>query len=323
MKNEKKLVDAKKEQLLDQRNNELLNESLTAEQKLAINQKFYNDLANLDKDFNNKKKSLALQIEQQVAGAAFQIIQQSIASNFQAQQVGLEKQKNYELQNQSLTSTQKYVIEEKASKKEGELKVKQFRQEQALALAKGAIDTAAAVLKASPNIPLMILASATGALEEGVIAAQKPPAFATGGVFKSDGKGAILPGYSKTDNTNAQLRSGEAVIVSEAVQNPQARSILSAINQRFGGRALDGAPYSPWFVPGFASGGIYNNYTPVSDNGLRQQPILNSRMHADDINGIVSGISGAIMNMPAPIVDVKDIAYQQNRYAQVTDRLSR
>ncbi len=40
---------------------------------------------------------------------------------------------------------------------------------------------------------------------------QQPPAkqaMAKGGYFKSDGKGAVLSGYSRTDNTNAYLRSG-------------------------------------------------------------------------------------------------------------------
>jgi len=52
-----------------------------------------------------------------------------------------------------------------------------------------------------------------GATSIAEIAKQKP-GMATGGMFVSDGRGALLSGYSRTDNTNAYLRSGEAVVVS-------------------------------------------------------------------------------------------------------------
>ncbi|NNU33598.1 hypothetical protein HK413_04545 [Mucilaginibacter sp. S1162] len=83
-------------------------------------------------------------------------------------------------------------------------------------------------LKAYAGIPFIgralgiaqaVFMGAQGASSIAEIAKQKP-GFAEGGQFRSDGRGALLPGYSRTDNTNAYLRSGEAVVVSEAMRNP-------------------------------------------------------------------------------------------------------
>ncbi|WP_207425993.1 hypothetical protein [Pedobacter sp. SYSU D00535] len=104
------------------------------------------------------------------------------------------------------------------------------------------------------------------------------PKFADGGLFESDGRGAVLPGYSRVDNTNAKLRSGEAVIVAEAAKDPGALRILSAINESFGGRPLVGpgsAGYQSTAFPAFAAGGIYagNAGTTVAQNILNPQDI--------------------------------------------------
>ncbi len=315
-KNEKALLDAEKEQLLDKRNAELLNEHLTDEQKLLINQQYYSALDALDRQAKQKMRQFEIEEAQQVADASFQIIEQSLARQMQAQEVALEKQKNYDLSNQALTATQRYEIEEKYRVKTGQLKVKEFHEEQELSIAKAIINTALGVTKAIPDPLEMALAATAGALEIAVIAAQRAPAYAQGGTFESNGRGAILPGYSRTDNTNARLRSGEAVIVSEAVRDPWARSVLSAINHQFGGVAFD--------RPAFASGGVFSNYTPTADNGLRQQISVtnNTRLHPDDISQVVGGISNA-MQKAKFVTDVKDVNRQQNLLSYVTDRLTK
>jgi hypothetical protein len=87
--------------------------------------------------------------------------------------------------------------------------------------------------------------------------------------YVSDGKGTILPGYAKQDNLNAYLRSGEAVIVSEAVQDPHTRNLLSTINQLYGGRSLDGATPS---TSGYALGGTYaGGFAQKAGNDIANQ----------------------------------------------------
>ncbi|MDF3076131.1 MAG: hypothetical protein K0S09_20 [Sphingobacteriaceae bacterium] len=136
------------------------------------------------------------------------------------------------------------------------------------------------------------------ALAAGIAAAKSltsmPKGFAEGGVFESDGKGSVLPGYSRTDNTNARLRSGEAVIVAEAVRNPFALATLSAINVAHGGRAL---------APGFAmaSGGIASgSYVGGISDSISAQ--------FDMTNAMIAGLSAVNI-----ITDVRDVTSAQQR----------
>lgn len=277
----------------------------------------------IKKQHVKERMAFELQIAQSISNGAFTILQQSIARNAQAQDVALQKQKSHDLQNTALTATQKYIIDEKYRIREGQAKVKQFKQEQKINIAKALIDGYLGIQKSLAEwgmpfaIPFIAATGVETSLQVAAIAAQKPPAYALGGQFVSDGRGAVLPGYSRHDNVNATLRSGEAVVVSEAMRDPWAKSIVSAINQAYGGRAFD----STVSVPKFAAGGVFNNYLPTGDNGLRPQINVsagNGRMHPDDITGIAK----AVASMPTPVMDIKDVNYAQGRLAQAYDRLS-
>jgi|GEM_PF-2074720 len=321
---DEKKLEAEKQLLADEAAAEISQQGLTEAQSLLIYQEYLNKKKQLDDQYAKNKRSFEINFAAQMADDAFNILQQSLQRSNQANEVNMERQKNHELQNQSLTETQKYQINEKYRVLEGQEKVKEFNQEKELNIAKALMAGAKAVVEdlGDPwKIPFDI---ATTAAEVAVIASQKAPAYAKGGLhYTSDGRGGVLPGYSKTDNTNAFLRSGEGIVVSEAMQVPWARKIVSDINQMHGGRPFDGAVrVNSWFTPGFASGGVFKNYAPVSDSGLRPQlPGLgNARLHPDDVNMIINGFATAINNMPAPITDVKDINYQQARNSNVYDR---
>jgi len=123
--------------------------------------------------------------------------------------------------------------------------------------------------------------TASEAIQVGVVAATTIAGItgkAKGGIqeYKSDGKGGVLNGYAKKDDTNAYLRSGEAVVVSEAARDPQTRSLLSAINVAYGGN-----PY-----PGLALGGIYGG------SGLQQanSSIVNQVYQQNQLNEAISRI---------------------------------
>jgi hypothetical protein len=328
---DKESLKAEQKQLLDKYNADVSVKGLTDEKKLELEQEYLNRSKQLNDTYIQNRTAYELQMASQVSNAGFSILQQSLQRSAQAQDVALNKQKDHDLQNTALTSTQKYIVNEKYRVKEGQAKVKQFKQEQKINIAKALIDGYLGIQKslAEWGMPFAIpFIAATGletALQVTAIAAQKAPAYAKGGTFQSDGRGSVLPGYSKTDNVNAHLRSGEAVVVSEAMRDPWAKSVVSAINQAYGGRAFDSTPAINWTMPGFASGGVFNNYLPTSDNGLRPQININqspNRMHPGDIGQIVGGISSAIANMPPPVMDVKDMNYAQGRLAGAIDRLS-
>ena len=148
-----------------------------------------------------------------------------------------------------------------------------------------------------------------GATSIAEIAKQKP-GFAAGGQFISDGRGALLPGYSRTDNTNAYLRSGEAVVVSEAMRNPWARNLVSAINVAHGGRDFSMANAGR----GYAVGGIFTD--GGNANRYYNQP-------AHDVKDLANTLAYQMINNFPPIyVDVKDVNNQQNILAQTVNRVN-
>jgi hypothetical protein len=148
-----------------------------------------------------------------------------------------------------------------------------------------------------------------GAASIATIAKQKP-GFAAGGQYFSDGRGALLPGYSRTDNTNAYLRSGEAVVVSEAMRNPWARNLVSAINVAHGGRDFS----VPNMGKGYAVGGIFTD--GGNANRYYNQPV-------NDIKDMANTLAYQMINNFPPIyVDVKDVNNQQNILAQTVNRVN-
>ena len=140
--------------------------------------------------------------------------------------------------------------------------------------------------------------------------AKQKPGFAQGGQYVSDGRGALLSGYSRTDNTNAYLRSGEAVVVSEAMRNPWARNLVSAINVAHGGRDFS----MPNPGRGYAIGGIFTD--GGNANRYYSQPVNDQK---DMANTLAYQL---INNFPPIYVDVKDVNNQQNILAQTVNRVN-
>jgi len=71
--------------------------------------------------------------------------------------------------------------EEQLAKKEAQLRYEQAKLEQRQALIQAIIQTALSIATALPNIPLSILAGATGAVQIGLIASQSIPRYEKGG----------------------------------------------------------------------------------------------------------------------------------------------
>jgi len=208
------------------------------------------------------------------------------------------------------------AIEQKYKQQEAAVKTKAFKEEQEASIASAVINGALAITKAEAQTGMLGTLVIPGIIAETAvqvakIAAQKPPAYAKGGLYySSDGRGGVLPGYSKTDNTNAYLRSGEGVVVSEAMQVPWARNLVSAINVGFGGR--DFAITNPG--RGYAVGGIFTDGGDA--NRYYNQPVTDQKNLANTI------AYQMINNFPPVYVDVKDVNNQQNILAQTINRVN-
>lgn len=251
-----------------------------------------------------------------IATNALTTLSNSIKQQADAKVAALEKDKNSELSNTSLTSAQKIAIQQKYKLQEDKVKAKAFKEEQDISIAQAIINGALAITKVTSQsgvlAPLEVgMVIAETAVQVAKIASQKPPAYAKGGLhYASDGKGGVLPGYSRIDNTNAYLRSGEGVVVSEAMRDPWARNLVSAINVGFGGRDFSTTTTGRGFAVGgiFTDGGDANRYynQPVND----QKNLANSIAYQ------------MVNNFPPVYVDVKDINNQQNILAQTINRVN-
>ncbi|GAB3936958.1 coiled-coil domain-containing protein [Mucilaginibacter myungsuensis] len=196
-----------------------------------------------------------------------------------------------------------------------------FVAKKAVAIADIIIDTKKALIASFTGYASMpfigqALAIAQGAFIAGQAAssiaeiAKQKPGFARGGQFVSDGRGALLGGYSRADDTNAYLRSGEAVVVSEAMRNPWARNLVSAINVAHGGRDFSIA----YPTRGYAMGGVFTD--GGNANRYYNQPVT-------DVKDLANTLAYQMINNFPPIyVDVKDVNNQQNILAQTVDRVT-
>ena len=284
--------------------------------KLQETQKTEDQVVKIKKTALQQVEDYAKQSGTKIAADALNLLNNSIKQQSEAKIASLEKEKNAELSNKSLTAAQKLAIQQKYQQQENQVKVKAFKEEQELSIIQAIINGAEAVTKVSAQsgvlAPLEIgVVVAETAAQVAKIAAQKPPAYAKGGLhYQSDGRGGVLPGYSRTDNTNAYLRSGEAIVVSEAMRNPWARNLVSAINVGFGGRDFS----MPNPGRGYAVGGIFTDGGDA--NRYYNQPVNDQKNLANSI------AYQMVNNFPPVYVDVKDINNQQNKLAQTINRVN-
>jgi len=264
----------------------------------------------------DKKLSSSIDNAKKISDSVFSIMSASVNSERDYKVAVLEKQKTAELNNASLTAAQKQAVTLKYQTSENAIKVKAFKQNQKASIAQAIINGAIAVTKAEADLGPVAGTIALGAIiaqtaaQVVTITKQQPPALAKGGYFRSDGKGAILSGYSRTDDTNAYLRSGEAVVVSEAMQVPWARNLVSAINVGFGGRDFSIKNAGR----GYAVGGIFTDGGDA--NRYYNQPVNDQKNLANTI------AYQMINNFPPVYVDVKDVNNQQNILAQTINRVN-
>jgi hypothetical protein len=309
-------LEAEKKLITDKYNFEIQKAAEAGKDTADLRAEYQAKITEATKKSEEQRKAFAIQAAQQISAKAFSLISNSIKSSSEAKIQALESDKAKELTNTNLTKSQKAAIEAKYKKKENDEKVKAFKAEQKMQIAQAVINGAIAVTKTLSTmalpaaIPFIAADVAMTAMQIATIASQKPPKFARGGQFISDGRGALLPGYSRTDNTNAYLRSGEAVVVSEAMRNPWARNLVSAINVAHGGRDFS----APNPGNGYAIGGIFTD--GGNANRYYNQPV-------NDVKELANTVAYQMINNFPPIyVDVKDVNNQQNILAQTVDRVN-
>lgn len=163
-----------------------------------INASYAEKNKQLDQDYTQNK------IEEYRKMALFVVTQlttlNTIVSNLENRELAkdrklnAEKKKNLKDQlDHKLISREKYdkkvqALDDEQAKKESEIRKKQAQREKALAIFTAIINTAAGIAKASPVVPLMVLAAVVGALQIAAIASTPLPEAAEGNWFRKGPK---------------------------------------------------------------------------------------------------------------------------------------
>jgi hypothetical protein len=158
-------------------------------------------------------------------------------------------------------------------KREADIRRKAFNREKALNISKIILNAAVEAAKISGIIASFISGVATAPLaaagvsqlitlgistaaQTAVIAAQKPPAFARGGLVSG-------PGSGTSDSIDARISNGESIINADSTS--MFMPLLSAINQVGGGRAFKADVLTPVGTVTTPSQPIIKTYVTESD----------------------------------------------------------
>jgi hypothetical protein len=187
----------RKQQLEEQFTQEYFQEGLNNEQKLAIMRSYLQSKEDLENEYADRtrerdKAGITFGLEQTAAALQTVTDFQKLSSDKELAKLDKDKKvrltkldqeykagtiskENYEAQKAGIEQNydaQTRAIKKRAAEKEKELNV-----------AQAVIQTALSVVKASPNVPLMIAAGLTGAASVAKIIATPIPEFAQGGLF--------------------------------------------------------------------------------------------------------------------------------------------
>lgn len=173
----------------------------------------------LDKQKANELK--AIETKKTMAIRAIELrLKSEVLSTEQRKALELEK---FNLENR--LSNERNAVEEKYTRakeardevynrKVSEAKRREFEQHKAFAIIESIINTAQAITKSLPNIPLAVAVGIMGAVETAIIASQEAPSFAQGGSF-------TVPSGFDNDSFPMRVQSGERV----TVQTPEQQAI--------------------------------------------------------------------------------------------------
>jgi hypothetical protein len=183
---ENEFADKKEEKEKEKlkRRKELIQESL--DNIVSITEKFAGKEAalfgkiavNIGKAFEDGKLTATEAINgiTSITQASFDAIQER--RDIDLQNIELKRQKELELAGDNLEA--QVEINRRYDREAAVIKLKQFKADKAKALVDIAIQTAVAVVKALPNVPLSITIGALGAVQAGIVASKQPPKFKKG-----------------------------------------------------------------------------------------------------------------------------------------------
>ena len=165
----------------------------------------------------------------EAAQEMFNIIAESSAANYDAEYSRLNKQKEEAIKNAGNSTAAKEKIEADYDKKKKEIQLREFKAKQKITIANIAIDTAQAIVSTYAQVPkydfgvsastLAFIIAGLGAAQIGMVASQKPPAYADGTDNHSGGLMLVNDGSGSNYQEKVILPSGKVI-------RPQGRNVL-------------------------------------------------------------------------------------------------
>ena len=182
----------------------------TAAQLFNISKILNKKKGDLDAEAAAKQLKTELDNAQKISDSVFTIVTKGIEQQSDAKVRALDKDQADELKRDGTSTAAQATTKQKYARLEYQVKLKAFKEEQKVNIAQAIMNGAIAITKTEADLGPIAGTLALGAIvaqtaaQVATIERQQPPQnpYAKGGYFKSDGKGAILPGYSRTDNTN-------------------------------------------------------------------------------------------------------------------------
>jgi len=179
-------------------------------------------------DTTQKKTTVMFQAIGDAAQQYFGMMAEVSEANFQEDLRRLDAQKEISLSFAGDSVVAKEKIEADYEKKKKELEIKQFKEKQKMAVANIAIDTAQAIMQIWAHSPdfsgisqttMSIIIGTLGAVQMGMVLAQKPPAYADGTDNHSGGLMLVNDGAGSNFQEKVILPSGKVI-------RPQGRNVL-------------------------------------------------------------------------------------------------
>lgn len=221
------------------------------------------------------------------ANAAFDIWRNQTDARLDYELNALNVAMEKELANKNLTEEQKDKIREKYAKKEKLLKTQAFKKQKTADIIQAIINTALAVTRALPNVPLSIAAGIAGAAQVATIAAQPIPQFSGGGFT---GKGI---GYNDGNGNVAGLVHENEYVIPEWMRSiPQVISFERVLEGIRTGRS-------------YATGGN-TSASAQTTNIYNQPPVPADTSLTDAVNRLNSILQGRIYTKLS-LLDLEEI----------------
>ncbi|WP_353183606.1 phage tail tape measure protein [Parapedobacter lycopersici] len=252
------------------------------------------EITQLDEETWNSRLGKAVQAAQIISDAVFQITSNNARSESDMRLEQLRKQREKELSERNLTEAQKKAINKKYDQMERTEKRKAWQAQKRADLAQSLINTALSVGKTFAQFgwPAGIIpaafAGAAGIAQTAVIAAQKPPQFAKGGMLpvgSSHAQGGIDLMDRRRRVIIGNIEGGEPILSRDTYRNN--RAIVDELlysSQRKAGAAIR---LNPDLID--ADRAVRNGGRAMLSSGGKP-PVVNVAAPAVDMTGVVAAV---------------------------------